>query len=46
MKGKRRKRIGLRRGRPIPANGPNRRWSKDFMHYRMLNGREFRVLIS
>jgi putative transposase len=30
MKVKRRKRISLQRGRPVPATGPNQHWSMDF----------------
>lgn len=41
---KRRKRISLQRGRPMPATGPNQHWSMDFVHDPMLDGRAFRVL--
>ena len=44
MKVKRRKRISLQRGRPMPATGPNQHWSMDFVHDQMLDGRAFRVL--
>ena len=44
MKVKRRKRISLQRGRPAPATGPNQRWSMDFVHDQMLDGRAFRIL--
>lgn len=44
MKVKRRKRISLQRGRPMPATGPNQNWSMDFVHDQMLDGRAFRVL--
>lgn len=44
MKVKRRKRISLQRGRPVPATGPNQNWSMDFVHDQMLDGRAFRVL--
>ena len=32
MKVKRRKRISLQRGRPVPATGPNQNWRMDFVH--------------
>lgn len=41
---KRRKRISLQRGRPMPATGPNQHWSMDFVHDPMLDGQAFRVL--
>lgn len=44
MKVKRRKRISLQRGRPVPATGPNQNWSMDFVHDQMLDGRAFQVL--
>ena len=44
MKVKRRKRITLQRGLPMPAAGPNEHWSMDFVHDQMLDGRAFRVL--
>ncbi len=44
MKVRRRKRIGLQRGRPVLATAPNQHWSMDFVHDQMLDGPAFRVL--
>jgi putative transposase len=44
MKVKRRRRISLQRGRPVPATGPSQLWSMDFVHDQTLDGRAFRVL--
>ena len=44
MKTRRRKRISLLRGKAVPATGPNQRWSMDFVHDQMLDGRAFRIL--
>ena len=44
MKTRRRKRISLLRGKAVPATGPNQRWSMDFEHDQMLDGRAFRIL--
>ena len=44
MKAKRRKRVSLQRGRPVPAKGPNQHWSMDFVHDQMFDGRACRIL--
>ncbi len=44
VKTKRRKRISLLRGKAVPATGPNQRWSMDFEHDQMFDGRAFRIL--
>jgi putative transposase len=42
-RGGRKRAVGTRAPMPVPA-GPNRRWSLDFVHDQMTDGRRFRVL--
>ena len=44
MRRRRKKRLSLHRGMPPPATGLNERWSMDFVHDQLTNGRAFRVL--
>ena len=41
---RRKKRLTLHRGMPPHSIGLNERWSKDFVHDQLVNGRTFRVL--
>jgi putative transposase len=42
-RGGRKRAVGTRSPMPVPA-GPNRRWSLDFVHDQMTDGRRFRIL--
>lgn len=44
MRRRRKKHKSLRLGMPLPASGPNERWSMDFVHDQLSNGFAFRVL--
>ena len=42
-RGGRKRAVGIRSPMPVPS-GPNRRWSLDFVHDQMTDGRRFRIL--
>src|SRR3954447_9669840 len=42
-RGGRKRAVGTRAPMPVPS-GPNRRWSLDFVHDQMTDGRRFRIL--
>jgi len=44
MRVRRRKHMALHRGPAPPPTGPDQRWSMDFVHDQLLDGRPFRVL--
>ena len=43
-RGGRKRAIGVRSPKPLPL-GPNQRWSLDFVHDQMTDGRRFRILV-